>query len=212
MQEQNYISKIKYVLASLLFAYVGVILLKIIINYAGHFFDFDFHIEQQSKKKSIIKLFLLTIIFAPVIEELIFRLHLKNKKINFIISLSLLIIIMLSLFFNGNIKNLDVVYYSSYLSYIVLVMYVSNKKFFKHNLFFVKTHLIINCIFFALFHITNYKIINYSDFHVYIINVIPMFIFGYYFSKIRLNLNIYWAIFAHMISNSIPFLLIVLRK
>lgn len=211
-QGLNFINKIKFVLVSLLYAYVGVILLKLILEFISSYLNFNIHIEKSNNKRDLVKFFISIILIAPIVEELIFRLHLIFKKKYFILSLLILVSILISEIIKDKFSNLNIFFYLSYISYLLVIYFIRKNKKFVDALYYEKFNILINCLFFALFHITNYKAINFDNIYIYIINVIPMFIFGFYFSKIRLKLNIYWAIFAHMISNSIPFIFFILRN
>lgn len=208
-----FFEKIKFVLVSIFFAYLSVIFIRLTLELIASYFNLNLQIDKlNTKKRPLLKIFISIILIAPIIEELIFRVHLKLKRKFFIISIVLLSCLLISEVYKTKSFNFNSIFYIIYILYLFLVMFINIKYSIEDSVYLRKTNIIINCLFFALFHITNYKITNNNNVYLLIINVLPMFIFGYYFSIIRLKLNIYWAILAHMTANFLPFIILIIKK
>ena len=152
---------------------------------------------------------------GPFMEEIIFRLPLKLKKINIVLSLS-----FLSIYFIGD-KIVDINIYSFYtwikivpIFFISIFFYICvkdslmeaiNKKYFK-TFFYLFT------ISFGLIHIVNfYKIVPSNLVYLTPIFVLPQIVLSFFIAYIRMKNGFIWGFFLHSLYN-LPITLFYLLK
>lgn len=213
-KEYTFFQKIKYVLFCFIYAYCLIIglrllfeIMDVILNFFGFALIGDFQINNYKlKEKTDLKLIFELLIFAPVVEEIIFRLPLSLKSNHFIIALFLTLGLTMN-YFLKSVFNLEF-YFLSFYGLYLLTIYTFKSKI--KNLF--KINFLISTLLFGLFHILNYKTFESNSIGFYFLNVMPMIVFGYYFAKTRLKFNVFWSVLLHTISNIIPYLVIISNK
>jgi len=155
--------------------------------------------------------FLIAILFAPVVEELTFRLGLKFTKANFIIMCAGIIYITIKVLFNTEsyIALLISVLVNILFFFIIQAKAKSRlEKFWKTNevtIFYLLLGL------FSLFHLANYELNKQMGVLSFIL-VLPHFFAGIILSYARLKLGIVPAILLHTLGNAAIFLPSLLIK
>jgi len=154
----------------------------------------------------------LMVFFAPILEELIFRLHLKYRRwvINILLPLAIIIISTLLIDTNSSIITIGVIL----IGLIILTLFIIfnlkittcleqvwNKKF---NLVFY-----ISTILFALIHITNYEL-SVTVLLLTPILILPQFISGFLIGYLRVKSGFIWGVTLHMVGNAILILPILI--
>ncbi len=214
--EKSVINKLIYTLVCYFYAYFSIFLIKFLFEILDIFFKknnfYTFKEFQISNdylvQESNLKILFSSIIFAPIIEEVFFRLHLNLKNNNIIISIFCIFIFTLLKY---KIHTIEFILFFVYGTYLIILLLFSKNKIISQNLI-KKINFFTTIFFFGIFHFLHYKIFKNKFIFFYLINVMPMFIFGYYFSKIRLKFNIFWSILLHAMSNLIPCLIIILNR
>jgi len=200
-------SSTKYVLKHLGFSYCAVF--GILLFYNISIKIFPDHLQNSSEIKASFNskitgrnlsfLFLSTVIIAPTMEELIFRIGITKRKLNFyILLLATLIYLTLAFLKSKYIFSLAIAIYpvSQYLLY----------RFFGNDKNYFSISIIFSAIYFGLIHIFNFNHDLMKNLFSYAVMILPLMVFGYTFGKIRLKLGIGYAILAHMILNFIGFM------
>jgi len=154
------------------------------------------------------------ILYAPIIEELIFRLPLKFNKRYLIISFTLFTFLISRMLIGGVVKDL---LFSSIISILFLVFFIRifkmKKVYINLYIFWKKNPIIIfylTAFVFAFLHIFNY---NASFYEILIKShfiILPRFIIGLLYGLIRIKINTFASILMHSINNSMPYLFIYL--
>ena len=191
-----------YIIKSYLFIFLFLILLELIFFLLDIDNDFKNVIKNKKPLPSDYKLLFNTLLLAPLVEEIIFRLHLKFKDQYFFISIVALIFIIIRFHFLDSILSGIL---SIYVIILLIIWFLSKKSIFTQKIF--EINYILSILFFGLSHIINLKVIDLSLWQVNLFYFVPILIVGYFLSKIRFHLNIVYSIFAHFIFNITPFLL-----
>lgn len=181
----------------ILFLYT--ILLNIFPNYLQEISEIKTSFNSKIKNKSLSFLFLSSVILAPIMEELVFRIGITSKRLNFyILLLASLVYLILTIVQNKYIFSLAISIYpiSQYLLYRFFRI---DKNYFSISIFF-------SAVYFGLIHIFNFNHEEMRNIFSYAVMILPLIVFGYTFGKIRVKLGISYAILAHMILNLIGFL------
>lgn len=179
----------------------------IIINFIG----LESVVALISKSRQLIDTrysFVSIAIIVPLIEEIIFRLHLKPKLINMQISLSLIIIYVI----NGSILNINIyssVFWISIVTtisvlYLVRINYGSILKLYNTK---IKTITIFSIFLFGLIHLVNIKHLHYEISPLYFFFIFPQIIMGYFISNLRLKLGFFWGYGLHVMINTISIII-----
>lgn len=149
---------------------------------------------------------LIACIFAPIIEELIFRLPLIIDKTNIIIS-TICFIVFLFFFTKKYFTNYEYIRYIFISVLFIGCMYFSIFKYDYLHPFLNENRLFIIhfcSILFCIAHYGNYNF-NTNSYAPYLM-LLSVLINGYYFSYIRLRFGIEYSIFIHMFHNTIIFI------
>ncbi|MHA7060069.1 CPBP family glutamic-type intramembrane protease [Aquimarina sp. M1] len=168
-------------------------------------------------KEDRLKAFLAMIVFAPIVEELMFRTLLKPKTTDLLLFLSSWTLFFLGLFITPALAW----YYRSllFMVFIVLLFLMYNKVLPKHYLEkskkYLENHqlmtLQVTSIVFGFLHIFNY-VDSFKMNSVLFLLIVPRIIAGHMFGNIKLrNNHIVWSILLHAINNGVVFLIISSR-
>ena len=176
--------------------------------------------ESLMKDQSIITIASLAIIVAPVLEELIFRLHLKYKWllilfliILFVVCIGFAIWLVIPEFFSKISQNFSILIHNPFLTAISLVAVLVTVAIVfmiseavpiagitaMYPFIFYLTALV-----FALVHIGNFDISNVRWYMTPFL-VLPQFILALYLGYVRMRKHIGGSIYIHALNNSIPF-------
>lgn len=214
LKSANFYFKFKnilVVLKQLGYSYLIVISIIIIYNILQHIYpnylqdifetrnSFNSKISDQSHYLK----FLLLVIYAPLIEEMIFRFGITKKryKLYILILASFLYIII-------PLTNGKFLFSTAILIYPIIQ--VTLFKFLKGKPYYLKLSIVVSAIYFGLIHIFNFNHDLMDSIISYAIMIIPLMVFGYTFGNLRVTLGIKYAILAHMVLNFIGFLSSVL--
>ncbi|MFD2564836.1 CPBP family glutamic-type intramembrane protease [Aquimarina rubra] len=168
-------------------------------------------------KKDKLKAFLAMIVFAPIIEELMFRTLLKPKTKDLLLFLSSWTLFILGVFITS-----ELVWYYRYLILIlaIFLLYFSYSKVIpKQYLEKIKTYLNryqvitlqITSVTFGFLHIFNY-VDSFRIDSILFLLIVPRIIAGHIFGKIKIeNNHIIWPILLHAMNNGVVFLIISSR-
>lgn len=171
-------------------------LLKNIFNYN----ESSLSIIEEEFKKNFFFTTVGVLIFAPIIEELIFRVPLKKN------SLVWCSVVFISIYiFSSNlliIKILCLIYVLS----IILYQYYDKSKLMLYLI------MILSTISFVAIHIDNYDITAIEHFTVYnyIVLFLPQFFLSVVLIKVRMQKNVLSAVLTHSLYNSVMLLLALL--
>jgi membrane protease YdiL (CAAX protease family) len=171
-------------------------LLKNIFNYN----ESSVSIIEEEFKKNFFFTTIGVLIFAPIIEELIFRVPLKKN------SLVWYSVVFISIYiFSSNlliIKILCLIYVLS----IILYQYYDKSKLILYLI------MILSTISFVAIHIDNYDITAIEHFTVYnyIVLFLPQFFLSVVLIKVRMQKNVLSAVLTHSLYNSVMLLLALL--
>lgn len=144
------------------------------------------------------------VVFAPILEEIAFRLGLSFRRKDLILSLPILLFFLLSYLGDG---------FSAFLiekiilsSILCIALYFSSQKFWtRYRQVLGKQTVIFMTILFALGHINNFDVqTNYL--FIYPLLVLPQLVMGITFTYLRLNLHFVAAVLMHILVNSISVL------
>jgi hypothetical protein len=215
----SFIVKIK----ELFVVYLKMMVILMLVSFLINFFNLIiyeitkfsfFNAIKELQRANFKRLPIFFVLFlGPFLEEVIFRLPLKLKKINVILSLS-----VMSFYFIGD-RMVDLNMYSFY-SWIKIVPVVFVVIF---TYFFIKKSLLelINekyykiffgliTIFFGLIHIVNFYKIVPSNLVCFVpIFVLPQMALSFFLAYIRLKNGFMWGVFLHCLYN-LPITLIYL--
>lgn len=214
-------SKIKIFIISLLTCYFLVFLTSVFLASLKNLI-FNSSIENRifdspllNSYSGTLTFFFLVLVFAPFLEELIFRLPMNGKRW----SISLSAGIFIHLIIQPPLSNISFVdwpriligIFSGIATYLIISFYL-----FKHlnKLFrnYSKNYLIyFLTILFALFHIANFNDFQWKYIVLYPILVLPQFLIGSYLAFIRINFGFWYSLLFHAFIN-IPASLAIFSK
>ncbi len=142
--------------------------------------------------------FLLIVIYAPVMEELVFRSGISSERKYIVIMLTALAIYSVIPLTQGN-----------FIFVILLCIYpifqIVLFKFLRHKNYYFLTSTIFSALLFAALHYNNFNHEIMKNLFSYLIMLSPLAILGFFLGKIRIKLGLVYAILGHMIINLIGF-------
>lgn len=141
--------------------------------------------------------------YAPIIEELIFRLGLRFSKVNFSILFIGLLYLLLRIYFRIEISYASVLALTMWLIFYVFICQINTEfisAFWKRNRLLIFYGLLSV---FSTMHLLNYNF-SMNHFKLIPILVFPHFIGGFIYSYARLNSGIILAIILHSLNNGLP--------
>ncbi|AXT55760.1 CPBP family intramembrane metalloprotease [Aquimarina sp. AD1] len=168
-------------------------------------------------KENKLKAFFAMVIFAPFIEELMFRTLLRPKTSDLILFLT-----SWSLFLTGLFITIEFEWYYRFLllTFLVIVLFFSYKKvisnsFLEKAIIYLNKHrsitLQVTSIIFGFLHIFNY-VDSFRIDSILFLLIVPRIIAGHMFGKIKIeNNHMIWPILLHAINNGVVFLIISSR-
>ncbi len=178
--------------------------------------------ESLMKNQSVWVIAGLAIIIAPILEELLFRLHLRYKwlLVLFMISLlgvcSALVIWLITPDFIGKMSsNLTILIHNQFLLAVSLVtlmivlfiIYMISEAIPTDGIYKIFPFLFyMTALVFALVHIGNFDI-SQVKWYLTPLLVLPQFILALYLGYVRMRKHIGASIYVHAFNNSIPFAL-----
>jgi membrane protease YdiL (CAAX protease family) len=208
-------------LLSMFFALVS----NFLLTEAGYG-DEDFAITEIFMGSSPLLLFFLIVIWAPISEEIAFRLWLRFSPLKWAFGLSFLSLFVIP-FFNLSFLTLDSWRNVLSTSLFLLLLIFSLYRLFSYEKIAQKVPLFlqknfrflfyISSIAFAVLHITNYDIDLKTIWHFAPILIFPQLFLSFTISFVRMNYGFSWSIFMHALNNFVAvspflFLLPVLKK
>jgi hypothetical protein len=210
----------------LYFFTLGFLMLSVgIREIVEHFLILIFHLKSFDKtllqNEHSIKIqlgkygaFMAAVVFAPIIEEIIFRLPLNTK--GWSISLSIGFLLYSCLGFKIFYFNFLSIYsYLKIVSFLIILPLIINWLFTKYNLQqriiqHYKLFFYLMIVVFALAHISNYAPIDYRYIYIYPIFVLPQFVMGLTLGYIRNKFGLPYSILLHSVINLPGSLLILI--
>ncbi|WP_027393994.1 CPBP family glutamic-type intramembrane protease [Aquimarina latercula] len=168
-------------------------------------------------KENKLKAFFAMVIFAPFIEELMFRTLLRPKTSDLILFLT-----SWSLFLTGLFITIEFEWYYRFLLltfFVILLFFVYKKiiseSFLEKVVTYLKEHqsitLQVTSIIFGFLHIFNY-VDSFRIDSILFLLIVPRIIAGHMFGKIKIeNNHMIWPILLHAINNGVVFLIISSR-
>ncbi|SEM26148.1 CAAX protease self-immunity [Aquimarina amphilecti] len=165
-------------------------------------------------KENKLKAFLAMVVFAPFIEELMFRTLLKPKTTDLLLFLTSWSLFIITLFI-----TLEFEWYYRYLLSIALVtvLFFTYKKiisisFLEKAVTYLNNYrsitLQVTSIIFGFLHIFNY-VDSFRIDSILFLLIVPRIIAGHMFGKIKIeNNHMIWPILLHSINNGVVFLII----
>ena len=167
--------------------------------------SFNLYPSLKEVKFTSINILKITLLF-PIVEELIFRLPLKIRKINFATSLSLILLLVLNKWYNFNVY-LALIF--SVVLFLSLYLAIRGKSSFiiKLNSFFTTNFwsiFYLQAMIFGFLHLSNYAV-DYKYFYLF-----PFIVLSYIskgcllgYLRIRFTKGIYLCIASHIVANSL---------
>nr|MBC7613044.1 CPBP family intramembrane metalloprotease [Pseudopedobacter sp.] len=165
----------------------------------------EFDLFKSKEQKGLI--FLMVLIGAPIIEELIFRFQLKNFRFSFVCYF-----VAISYFFNWFLDTKMLVVTMIILASILslIYFYITYNKFDKQ--LFIKRifpfHFYLTAIFFGLVHISNYSNPLEYGFPI-ILLVLPQLFVGLILGYVRMRFGLSKSMMMHAAYNLIPALTLI---
>ena len=180
-----------------------------------------FGLDEILKYNETIKLFnefplwlvtLLIIVLVPIIEELVFRFHLKYRR--WVVNVYLPMVLILTCSFLISISSSPISICVTFVSLITLIFYiVFNQKTTNYieRIWIRKFNLVfyITTLLFALIHITNYEL-SLTVILLAPILILPQFIGGFFIGYLRVKAGFIWGVTLHMASNAILMLPLII--
>ncbi len=160
--------------------------------------DISQHYFNKINQSNLYLKFFLTVIYAPVIEELIFRSGISSKRKYIIVMIVATVIYCIIPITQG--KYSFIILLSIY-TIVQLCLF----KFVKHKKYYLPISLIFSSILFAALHYNNFNHEIMKNLFSYLIMLSPLAILGFFLGKIRIKLGLVYAILGHMIINVIGF-------
>lgn len=141
---------------------------------------------------------LLTVFYAPVMEELVFRSGISSERGYIMVMLAALAIYSVIPLTQGN-----------FIFVILLCIYPILQsvlfKFLRHKRYYFLTSTIFSALLFAALHYNNFNHDIMRNLFSYIIMLSPLAILGFFLGRIRTKLGLVYAILGHIIINLIGF-------
>ncbi len=163
--------------------------LYLILDYLG-LDQFDHKGEEFLLNSNKFLIFMLAIVIAPIVEELIFRYHLNFKKSSIFIGFALSFILTYNLVVGMILASL----YFIFTIIIIILKLKPNLKFYIYS----------SSTLFALIHIINYEGFDFMQYFYFVpLMVASQFFVGLVLSYIRIKYNIYNAILFHAVFNAV---------
>lgn len=153
--------------------------------------------------------FMVIVILGPILEELIFRLHLSLTKTSISVSISLLSYVLMG----GSIITLNLTDTQFYIRIILtaFIFLLLNRFILRESITdalkkkYFSIYFFLSAIMFALFHITNLSEIKYLYLPIYLMYVLPQFLMALSLGYVRMRIGLVGAIVLHMVFNSFYF-------
>lgn len=202
--------KIKYFILSFIFYFLLAVVSVFIINFIDFFVTESLNMDSisdlfsASRKKidsnhNIFKI----VIFAPFVEELLFRLPLIYRKRN------LAIFTFITTFFilNGSIFSVNFNYFFTltlFVSLLLSVLIFYNFRYFHSFLVKYSRYIVmISITLFGLIHVYNIEPLHLNLILFYPFYVLPQMIMGYFVSNLRIKFGFLWGFALHSFINLI---------
>ncbi len=220
MRRSTIISKIKNLFISYLRLFGLYILFFICVALLQNIFP-DLDLKKYSQggvfeilRENKLKAFLVMIIFAPFIEELMFRTLIKPTNKDLLLFLS-----SWTLFFLGLFITLELAWYYRYIIFLVTLFAIFiiyerliAKDHLKKTIRFLEKYksitLQVTAVIFGFLHIFNY-VDSFKFESILFLLIFPRIIAGHMFGKIKIeNGHIVWPMLLHAINNGVVFLII----
>lgn len=178
--------------------FIYILVQKVFPNSLQRIQDISQHYFTKINQSNLYLKFFLTVIYAPVMEELVFRSGISSKRKYVILMLAALMIYSVIPITQGK-----------YLFIIILSIYPIVQlcffKFLKHKKYYLPISLIFSSLLFAALHYNNFNHEIMKNLFSYLIMLSPLAILGFFLGKIRIKLGLVYAILGHMIINLIGF-------
>lgn len=145
-------------------------------------------------KVSVLSNILLTVIFVPIVEEIVFRLWMKDKKYNLFISL-FAIISLLIISLNRNMNEMDV--FADFGLLILLFIIFTCKVIPGFQLKYFKYIFYSSCVLFGLLHICNYIDFQTIEWYIFPIVTIQEILAGFFLGFIRMKYGFIYGVLFH---------------
>jgi hypothetical protein len=172
----------------------------------------NFHIESFFEWKNYYVL-LINIFFAPILEELVFRLPLLFRKRNIIIAYFVLLGAIIINLYKIDYKEIRIIISFGLLFLSALPLYFFDKvndrllKRIENN--YGKYFVYISIILFSCSHLSNIDNFHIKLLPIYLVNLFPIFFAGVCFSFCRLKLGFLYGLLLHIFGNILPALSII---
>ena len=180
-----------------------------IVNSSSIKNEFTLYILQYKKINYYIYFFT-TCLYAPFIEELIFRLPLSTKITHICISMSIIFYIIIG----GKFIHFE---YNEYITYfeilISIIFFLLLKKYFKKNILinfnkkYFKHFFYLSCIIFGIVHLSNNPNIKIMFLPIYLIYILPQIIMGFSFAYLRVHYGLFASFLMHFFINLLSFII-----
>lgn len=169
-----------------------------------------FSIEEMELNINKIAIFLLSVVAAPIIEEVISRLYLRPTKLNIRIYLGVIIFLIVWLSIKEHIYFLCIL---PFLFGISVLIYKKTKtkhlKVYRWYLKHFKVIFYLSSLIFGLVHISNYQIPNCTMYLILPLIVAPQIFAGCVLGFIRMKYGIIFSILLHSCFNLLAFSLLL---
>ncbi len=184
---------------------ISVIAFKITnINFEPENINKVLFTSPYSIHKNTVHFALSSLILSPVIEELMFRYHLKKFTKNFFISILTIFIVAIYSYSSASplffvLCVYGIILTSIYYGTLYLPQYI--KKRLPSYIF------TLSIIFFVLGHLNNVKIFSLKFWPIYMLYLFYLTSVGFFLAKIRIKLNFYYTLLLHFLFNLFPYII-----
>lgn len=153
-------------------------------------------IDQNQDCKEIPKYLFFSLLIGPFFEELIFRLHLSQRKVHFVISVTLF---FLFYFFFWNTNMFDWRDLNTQMDYLYLFWMVW--LYFQRNQPISIWTMVVSGLFFGLIHTGNFQDYNAQPFYALVASTASISVLGFFLARIRIRHGMAAAISLHIVWN-----------
>lgn len=193
----------RYLFRKLGHIYVLLLLFFIILTMASTILGEKLLLEKYRLDFSL-WVVILTLVIAPILEELVFRnwLSLKAEDIR-----SSIIFCLPGILFWFSINEVHLLHYISF-GVLMLLYFLS---YFYKGTQAQFLYISLSSLIFGIIHLTHIEDVDEKPYLFIILNTMPQVICGYYFAKVRLERGILYAIALHFLVNILPVLSALFR-
>ncbi|HNW57407.1 MAG TPA: CPBP family glutamic-type intramembrane protease [Bacteroidales bacterium] len=171
------------------------------LNFINHLLIRTLSLNEKEINENFFRTFIMLAVFAPVFEEITFRLLLKPKKRNLIVFATSALTVSILFFLGNQLLLMSVLLFAGTISSMVIfnkkILHAFQKFFLKKFVYFFY----FSCIIFGFVHIFNYEPVGIMMFVLSPLIVAPAVLAGIFFGYVRMKFGIMYSILFHACIN-----------